>query len=42
MPESHLKQSGFYDTLAYHLLNIVKEFENTEKLEIKNIYIEMN
>ena len=42
MPEMDLRQPGLLIVLVDHLLRIKKEYKSLNKLEIRNIFTEMN
>ena len=42
MPEMHLRQPGFTYSALEHLLRIKKEYKSLSKLEIQDIFTEMN
>ena len=42
MPEMHLRQPGFPYSALEHLLRIKNEYKSLNKLEIQDIFTEMN
>ena len=42
MPEMYLRQSGFNIVLVDHLQKIKKEYKNSKKQEIEDIFIKTN
>ena len=42
MPEMHLRQPIFLKVLADHLLKTKKDYKNSKKQEIHDIYIKTN
>ena len=42
MPEMHLRQPGFTIVLVDHLQKVKKEYKSLKRLEIQDIFTEMN